>query len=489
MDDVGEVFFARWDGSRWRYYSRQDLDIPDGRIEPPERLTDGGTSPSCCGRWPIARHALGAGALAGPVAPRSAPTVMGPPSSRDSAQADPPHRSPATRRSTISGSQTLDYAGPRTADEIPDDLTEVAIGWFGPADPAHPLHGDLWTAAPLAVEEANRAGGWNGLPFRLLPRWSENVWGSGVSQVARMVYEDRVWAILGSVDGAATHLAEQIVAKARLPLVSPVSTDESVNLAGVPWMFSLAPADRSVGTGAGGEPDRDRGRGGVCAGHRHRPRFAPGHPGPARRAGPLRPRSLSTPRSASRSDRPGRAARASRRGQAGRASPGRRPRGRRSTAAGPARGRLRGRRSSGIRGSRAGTVSRPPVTPPTACVCPCWVDRSPMRATGQEFARRLPPADGLRSRLGSGPHLRCHPSPPGGDSGGRTLAPRHSRGSRGILFVAGAHRSGRMGSHGTEPATGRGGRDDSQRSRSRGLRGRQSPDSAASSGWNTTTGC
>jgi hypothetical protein len=58
-----------------------------------------------------------------------------------------------------------------------------------------------------------------------------------------MVYEDRAWAILGSVHGTATHLAEQVVAKARLPLVSPVSTDESVNLAGVPWMFSVAPAD------------------------------------------------------------------------------------------------------------------------------------------------------------------------------------------------------------------------------------------------------
>jgi ABC-type branched-subunit amino acid transport system substrate-binding protein len=58
-----------------------------------------------------------------------------------------------------------------------------------------------------------------------------------------MVHEDRVLAILGSVDGPGTHLAEQVVVKARLPLVSPVSTDESVNLAGVPWMFSVAPGD------------------------------------------------------------------------------------------------------------------------------------------------------------------------------------------------------------------------------------------------------
>jgi ABC-type branched-subunit amino acid transport system substrate-binding protein len=74
-------------------------------------------------------------------------------------------------------------------------------------------------------------------------RWSENPWGSGISKLTRLVYEQGIWAILGSVDGPSAHLAEQVVAKARLPLVSPASTDKSVNLAGVPWMFSLAPAD------------------------------------------------------------------------------------------------------------------------------------------------------------------------------------------------------------------------------------------------------
>jgi branched-chain amino acid transport system substrate-binding protein len=139
--------------------------------------------------------------------------------------------------------QPLEYVGPETDGPDPEDMTEVAVGWFGPSDSDHPPHGDLWIAATMAVEEANEAGGLHGLPVRLLPRWSENPWGTGVGQVARMVHEDQVWAILGSVDGPGTHLAEQVVAKARLSLVSPVSTDESVNLAGVPWMFSLAPGD------------------------------------------------------------------------------------------------------------------------------------------------------------------------------------------------------------------------------------------------------
>ena len=58
-----------------------------------------------------------------------------------------------------------------------------------------------------------------------------------------MAYEDQVWAIIGGIDGPTTHLAEQVVAKALLTLVSPASTDRSVNLAGVPWMFSCMPSD------------------------------------------------------------------------------------------------------------------------------------------------------------------------------------------------------------------------------------------------------
>jgi len=101
----------------------------------------------------------------------------------------------------------------------------------------------MWNAACLAVEQANRAGGYNGLPFRLIAGWSDNPWGSGVTEVTRMAYVHKVWAIIGGIDGPSTHLAEQVVAKARLTLLSSASTDKTVNLANVPWMFSCLPAD------------------------------------------------------------------------------------------------------------------------------------------------------------------------------------------------------------------------------------------------------
>ncbi|MHC4347985.1 MAG: ABC transporter substrate-binding protein [Planctomycetota bacterium] len=135
------------------------------------------------------------------------------------------------------------YAGPGREDPEPHDLQEVLIAYYGPADPDDPDTADIWRAANIAVDEANQAGGYRGLPYRLVPVWGNSPWGTGVAQLSRLVYTEHVWAILGSVDGASTHLAEQVVAKARLPLVSPVSSDHTLNLAGVPWMFSCLPGD------------------------------------------------------------------------------------------------------------------------------------------------------------------------------------------------------------------------------------------------------
>jgi branched-chain amino acid transport system substrate-binding protein len=135
------------------------------------------------------------------------------------------------------------YLGPGRELAPPADLHEIRLGWFGPQDLTHPEWGDAWRGAVLAVEEANAAGGYRGLDFRLLGAWSESPWGSGVADLAKLVFGAGVWAVVGGVDGTTTHLAEQIVVKGRLPLVSPGGTDPSVNFTAVPWMFTLLPTD------------------------------------------------------------------------------------------------------------------------------------------------------------------------------------------------------------------------------------------------------
>jgi len=159
--------------------------------------------------------------------------------------------SPAGTMTTAAGAATA------AARETPG---EVRFGWFGPSDPADADGGEFWNGATLAVEEINAAGGVAGLPIRLVPGWSESPWAGGVNRVARMVYDDGVIAVIGSIDGAATHLAGQVAARALVAVVSPGSTDPTVNLAGVPWIYSLLPGDdmqaRAVASYLAADPGR-----------------------------------------------------------------------------------------------------------------------------------------------------------------------------------------------------------------------------------------
>jgi branched-chain amino acid transport system substrate-binding protein len=139
--------------------------------------------------------------------------------------------------------RALEYRGPERDEGELQDLKEVVIGWFGPYETNNCLAGDMWWAADLVVREANAQGGFRGLRLRLAPRWAVDPWGTGVSQLTRMIYTEHPLAVLGSVDSPSTHLAEQVVAKAQLLLISPITTDKSVTLAGVSWMFASAPTD------------------------------------------------------------------------------------------------------------------------------------------------------------------------------------------------------------------------------------------------------
>jgi branched-chain amino acid transport system substrate-binding protein len=135
------------------------------------------------------------------------------------------------------------YAGPGREAPEPPDAGEVLLGYFGPPDPAHPDGGDAWVAATLAVAEANREGGYRGRPFRLAPAWADDPWRAGAGALARLAYREPIPLILGGLDGAQAHLAAQVVAKARLPLVATASGDRTANAANVAWVVSLLPGD------------------------------------------------------------------------------------------------------------------------------------------------------------------------------------------------------------------------------------------------------
>ena len=115
----------------------------------------------------------------------------------------------------------MEYFGPGREAKQEAVADRISIAWFGPDDLQHQGGGDLWCAAQLAIERANAAGGCQGGEFRLLSVWSETPWDEVARQLTELVYRDRVVAIVGGMDGPSTHVAEQIAAKARLPVVAP----------------------------------------------------------------------------------------------------------------------------------------------------------------------------------------------------------------------------------------------------------------------------
>ncbi len=125
-------------------------------------------------------------------------------------------------------------------------LPYVPVGFFGPDDARHETGGAVFMGVQLAIEQANARLGAGAKPFRLFSRWSDDPWRAGASAVVKLAMEDHVVAVIGGIDSATTHLAEQVAAKALFPLVDPVSTDETANAAFVPWIFSWAPGDSLV---------------------------------------------------------------------------------------------------------------------------------------------------------------------------------------------------------------------------------------------------
>jgi ABC-type branched-subunit amino acid transport system substrate-binding protein len=162
----------------------------------------------------------------------------------------------------------VEYNG--AARDIPDpdlnSLSEIRIGFLGPLsyDPDQALGNRMLNGAQMAIDEANAAGGYCGKPFRLIthndynnwqihipsmggvPKDSE-IWGAASNEAVRMIYEDKVWAMFGSISSESTHIALRLTLKAETPIVNSASTDPTIPETIIPWYFTDIQDDRVQG--------------------------------------------------------------------------------------------------------------------------------------------------------------------------------------------------------------------------------------------------
>ena len=145
----------------------------------------------------------------------------------------------------------IEYNGAARATPDPDlkHLSEIRIGFIGPLSnhPDQSLGYRMLKGATLAVDEANAAGGYAGKPFKLMLHNDSAVWGAASNEIVKMVYDEKVWAMFGSISGDTTHIALRVTLKAETPLVNSASTDPTIPETGIPWYFTDLQDDRAQG--------------------------------------------------------------------------------------------------------------------------------------------------------------------------------------------------------------------------------------------------
>src|SRR5580704_11098151 len=143
----------------------------------------------------------------------------------------------------------VEYNGAGRDIPVAKDVSEVRIGFIGPLEnhPDAALGRRMLNGASLAVDEANTAGAYGGKPFRLILHNDSAIWGASSNEVIKMVYDDQVWAMFGSISGDTTHIALRASLKAELPIVNSASTDPTIIETLIPWYFSVLQDDRTQG--------------------------------------------------------------------------------------------------------------------------------------------------------------------------------------------------------------------------------------------------
>jgi branched-chain amino acid transport system substrate-binding protein len=154
--------------------------------------------------------------------------------------------------------EEIQYNGPGREIPEPTGLTSVKIGFIGPIQPtvsvatggaSHEeslglmmLHG-----AQLALEQANARGGYRGkLPYELVVVNDNGLWGSSGNEIIKLSYTEKVWAILGTIDGANSHIAIRVALKTEVPVMNTADTDPTFSETNIPWAFRCIGDDRQM---------------------------------------------------------------------------------------------------------------------------------------------------------------------------------------------------------------------------------------------------
>lgn len=140
------------------------------------------------------------------------------------------------------------FRGPGRDKPAPEGLQAVRIGLVAPLQGTEDseLGRNLQRGVGMAFEEANAAGGYQGLPFELVSKNDQALWGASSNTLVELAWVDKVWALIGSIDSNSTHVALRAALKAEVLIVNVGSTDPTMTETGIPWIVRVTPDDRQT---------------------------------------------------------------------------------------------------------------------------------------------------------------------------------------------------------------------------------------------------
>lgn len=151
----------------------------------------------------------------------------------------------------------MEYTGAGRSIPEPEHLDTVKIGFVGPImaiasvatggmSHTEALGLKMLQGAQLAIEQANAAGGYHArqIPFELIVKNDNGLWGATGTEIVNLAYRDKVWAILGTVDGANTHIAIRVALKVEIPMMNSGDLDPTLMETNIPWIIRCVGDDR-----------------------------------------------------------------------------------------------------------------------------------------------------------------------------------------------------------------------------------------------------
>jgi branched-chain amino acid transport system substrate-binding protein len=141
--------------------------------------------------------------------------------------------------------EPMKFYGPGREIKPPSDIKEVRIGFLGPLEGSIivNLGRQMLQGATMAIDEANKKGGYHGIPFKLMIHNDVGLWGAAANEVVKMD-DEKVWAWLGSIDDIVSHVAIRATLKLEIPMVCTGDPDPTFTETNIPWVVRTIPDDR-----------------------------------------------------------------------------------------------------------------------------------------------------------------------------------------------------------------------------------------------------